>query len=86
MPLIRTYLGYRDMIIFLSHTHIFLSLTQGYDAGDAEEEDMAPTFEDLAIDESLSDLQRVKKYVYSNIALQRLVRSPITDVHQNAGM
>ncbi|KAG7401562.1 Serine/threonine-protein phosphatase 4 regulatory subunit 1 [Phytophthora boehmeriae] len=32
-----------------------------------------PTFEDLAIDDSLSDLQRVTKYVCSNIALQRVI-------------
>lgn len=32
-----------------------------------------PTFEDLAIDDSLSDLERVTKYVCSNIALQRVI-------------
>lgn len=32
-----------------------------------------PTFEDLAIDDSLSDLERVAKYVCSNIALQRVI-------------
>lgn len=35
--------------------------------------DLAPTFEDLAIDDSLGDLERIQKYAYSNIALQRLV-------------
>ena len=33
--------------------------------------DGAPTFEDLAIDDSLGDLERIQKYAYSNIALQR---------------
>jgi serine/threonine-protein phosphatase 4 regulatory subunit 1 len=37
------------------------------------ENDLAPTFEDLAIDDSLGDLERIQKYAYSNIALQRLV-------------
>lgn len=32
-----------------------------------------PTFEDLAIDDSLSDVDRVSKYVCSNIALQRVM-------------
>lgn len=32
-----------------------------------------PTFEDLAIDDSLSDLERVVKYACSNIALQRVI-------------
>lgn len=32
-----------------------------------------PTFEDLAIDDSLSDLERVAKYACSNIALQRVI-------------
>lgn len=35
--------------------------------------DLAPTFEDLAIDDSLGDLERIQKYAYSNIALQRCV-------------
>ena len=52
---------------------VCISLIQGYDASDMEEEDVGPTFEDLAIDDSLSDLERVQKYVFSNIALQRLV-------------
>ena len=33
----------------------------------------APTFEDLAIDDRLGDLERIQKYAHSNIALQRLV-------------
>ncbi|KAH7474214.1 Serine/threonine-protein phosphatase 4 regulatory subunit 1 [Phytophthora ramorum] len=50
-----------------------------YELGDGElmgnESELAngPTFEDLAIDDSLSDLQRVTKYVCSNIALQRVI-------------
>ncbi|TMW64279.1 hypothetical protein Poli38472_012901 [Pythium oligandrum] len=32
-----------------------------------------PTFEDLAIDDTLSDLDRVTKYICSNIALQRVI-------------
>jgi serine/threonine-protein phosphatase 4 regulatory subunit 1 len=44
---------------------------QTYNA--APEENAVPTFEDLAIDDTLSDLDRVRKYVYSHIALQRLV-------------
>lgn len=49
-----------------------------YDLGDEQllaKEELAdgPTFEDLAIDDSLSDLQRVTKYVCSNIALQRVI-------------
>jgi hypothetical protein len=36
-----------------------------------DEMDRSPTFEDLDIDDSLSDLERVAKYVKSNIALQR---------------
>ena len=32
-----------------------------------------PTLEDLTLDESLDDVQRIKKYSKSKIALQRLV-------------
>ena len=32
-----------------------------------------PTFEDLQIDDTLNDLERVEKYSRSNIALQRYV-------------
>ena len=35
------------------------------------EEDEGPTFEDLQIDDTLNDLERVAKYSRSNIALQR---------------
>lgn len=38
-----------------------------------DELDNGPTFEDLAIDDTLSDLERVVKYVNSNIALQRVL-------------
>ncbi len=38
-----------------------------------DEEEKGPTFDDLAIEDTLTDLERVKKYVYSGIALQRLV-------------
>jgi serine/threonine-protein phosphatase 4 regulatory subunit 1 len=41
-----------------------------------------PTFEDLAIDDSLSDLQRVTKYVCSNIALQRVIH--VKMLHETA--
>lgn len=30
-----------------------------------------PTFEDLAIDDSLPDVDRIEKYAHSSIALQR---------------
>lgn len=40
---------------------------------DLHDLDHGPTFEDLAIDDSLSDLDRVTKYVCSNIALQRVI-------------
>lgn len=44
------------------------------DDGDLRNElDNGPTFEDLAIDDSLSDVDRVTKYVCSNIALQRVM-------------
>lgn len=33
----------------------------------------APTFQDLTIDDQLTDLQRIVRYTKSNIALQRLV-------------
>lgn len=33
----------------------------------------APTFEDLSIDDNLSELQRLVRYSKSNIGLQRLV-------------
>ncbi|OQS00110.1 hypothetical protein THRCLA_06221 [Thraustotheca clavata] len=38
-----------------------------------DEHDGGPTFEDLAIDDSLTDLDRVMRYVCSNIALQRVI-------------
>ncbi|KAI9914924.1 hypothetical protein PsorP6_007749 [Peronosclerospora sorghi] len=41
-----------------------------------------PTFEDLAIDDSLSDLERVTKYVCSNIALQRVIH--VKMLHETA--
>ena len=37
----------------------------------AEENIEGPTFEDLAIDDSLSDVERISKYARSHIALQR---------------
>ncbi|KAF1326682.1 Protein phosphatase 2a regulatory subunit, partial [Globisporangium splendens] len=44
------------------------------DEGDLRNElENGPTFEDLAIDDSLSDVDRVTKYVCSNIALQRVM-------------
>ncbi|CAI5729540.1 hypothetical protein KXD40_003576 [Peronospora effusa] len=50
----------------------------------AKEAELAngPTFEDLAIDDSLSDLQRVTKYVCSNIALQRVIH--VKMLHETA--
>ncbi|KAG7381379.1 Serine/threonine-protein phosphatase 4 regulatory subunit 1 [Phytophthora pseudosyringae] len=50
----------------------------------AKESELAngPTFEDLAIDDSLSDLQRVTKYVCSNIALQRVIH--VKMLHETA--
>ncbi|KAE8882140.1 hypothetical protein PF005_g7540 [Phytophthora fragariae] len=59
-----------------------------YELGDEElmgkESELAngPTFEDLAIDDSLSDLQRVTKYVCSNIALQRVIH--VKMLHETA--
>ncbi|EEY69065.1 uncharacterized protein PITG_05244 [Phytophthora infestans T30-4] len=41
-----------------------------------------PTFEDLAIDDSLTDLQRVTKYVCSNIPLQRVIH--VKMLHETA--
>ncbi|EQC39152.1 hypothetical protein SDRG_03358 [Saprolegnia diclina VS20] len=38
-----------------------------------DDRDGGPTFEDLAIDDSLTDLDRVIRYVDSNIALQRVI-------------
>ena len=38
------------------------------------EPDVAPTFEDLAIDDRLGDLERIQKYAHSNIALQRFAK------------
>ncbi len=32
-----------------------------------------PTFEDLTLDDSLDDLERVRRYAVSSIALQRMV-------------
>ncbi|CAH0476206.1 unnamed protein product [Peronospora belbahrii] len=50
----------------------------------AKESELAngPTFEDLAIDDSLSDLERVTKYVCSNIALQRVIH--VKMLHETA--
>ncbi|KAG6579761.1 Protein phosphatase 2A regulatory subunit A [Phytophthora cinnamomi] len=59
-----------------------------YELGDEQllgkESELAngPTFEDLAIDDSLSDLQRVTKYVCSNIALQRVIH--VKMLHETA--
>ncbi|DAZ98006.1 TPA: hypothetical protein N0F65_005164 [Lagenidium giganteum] len=41
--------------------------------GGEMEMENGPTFEDLAIDDSLTDMERVAKYVCSNIALQRVI-------------
>ncbi|OQS01286.1 hypothetical protein ACHHYP_01369 [Achlya hypogyna] len=41
--------------------------------GYQDDHDGGPTFEDLAIDDSLTDLDRVLRYVESNIALQRVI-------------
>ncbi|KAK1944697.1 Serine/threonine-protein phosphatase 4 regulatory subunit 1 [Phytophthora citrophthora] len=56
-----------------------------YELGDEEllsKQSDGPTFEDLAIDDSLSDLQRVTKYVCSNIALQRVIH--VKMLHETA--
>lgn len=56
-----------------------------YELGDEKlinNEANGPTFEDLAIDDSLSDLQRVTKYVCSNIALQRVIH--VKMLHETA--
>ncbi|KAG2759632.1 hypothetical protein PC129_g7846 [Phytophthora cactorum] len=59
-----------------------------YELGDEElmtkESELAngPTFEDLAIDDSLSDLERVTKYVCSNIPLQRVIH--VKMLHETA--
>ncbi|KUF97299.1 ATP-binding Cassette (ABC) Superfamily [Phytophthora nicotianae] len=58
-------------------------MSQG-DEGLIKESELAngPTFEDLAIDDSLSDLQRVTKYVCSNIPLQRVIH--VKMLHETA--
>ena len=44
------------------------------------------TFEDLAIDDTLTDLERVVRYSRSNIALQRLVHlRMLTDTAASVG-
>jgi serine/threonine-protein phosphatase 4 regulatory subunit 1 len=46
----------------------------------------AVTFEDLAIDDTLTDLERVVRYSRSNIALQRLVHlRMLTDTAASVG-
>ncbi|CEG36607.1 Protein phosphatase 2A regulatory subunit A and related proteins [Plasmopara halstedii] len=52
------------------------------DEGLRPSESNGPTFEDLAIDDSLTDLQRVTKYVCSNIALQRVIH--VKMLHETA--
>ena len=50
------------------------------------EENTAPTFEDLSIDDGLSELQRLTRYTKSNIGLQRLVHvKMIGDVAVSVG-
>jgi len=46
----------------------------------------APTFQDLTIDDQLTDLQRIVRYTKSNIALQRLVHARLlADVAESVG-
>lgn len=49
--------------------------------------DNGPTFEDLAIDDSLSDLDRVAKYASSSIALQRVIHvKMLADTARSVGL
>ncbi|KAJ0401247.1 hypothetical protein P43SY_010971 [Pythium insidiosum] len=63
-----------------------------YDLPDDEElrpDDLGagPTFEDLAIDDTLSDLDRVTKYICSNIALQRVIHvKMLADTARSVGL
>lgn len=45
-----------------------------------------PTFEDLSIDDELSQLQRVVRYSSSSIALQRLVHVKVRSLSWRLGM
>ena len=47
--------------------------------------DIAPTFEDLAIDDRLGDLERIQKYAHSNIALQRYAHSSCSGLVRRRG-
>ena len=45
-----------------------------------------PTFQDLAVDDNISDLERIIRYSKSNIALQRLVHvKSIASVAESVG-
>lgn len=46
--------------------------------GNMESVQGGPTFDDLSIDDDLTQLERVKKYCTSSIALQRLVHAKVS--------
>lgn len=77
--------SYRLQIAVFQFVKAEVATLMNYTLGDEglrPSESNGPTFEDLAIDDSLTDLQRVTKYVCSNIALQRVIH--VKMLHETA--
>lgn len=66
----------------IRYTNHYYASTRSFQQAKAPEPKAAPTFEDLAIDDQLTENQRVIKYVKSTIGLQRygLTISIITNI------